>query len=70
LAQNALGGQFDRPQWQGPDRTAHSKETGLLKQWPKEGPPFAWKIKGLGGVFADHWPHAKPAHFTKCILVS
>src|SRR5688572_18690216 len=39
----------DWPQWQGPDRTAHSKETGLLKQWPKEGPPLAWKIKGLGG---------------------
>jgi outer membrane protein assembly factor BamB len=39
----------DWPQWQGPDRTAHSKETGLLKQWPKNGPPLAWKIKGLGG---------------------
>ena len=49
LAKNALGGQFDWPQWQGPDRTAHSKETGLLKQWPKDGPPLAWKIKGLGG---------------------
>ena len=33
----------------GPDRTAHSKETGLLKEWPKDGPPLAWKIKGLGG---------------------
>ena len=39
----------DWPQWQGPDRTAHSKETGLLKQWSKGGPPLAWKIKGLGG---------------------
>src|SRR4249920_3721031 len=37
------------PQWQGPDRTAHSKETGLLKEWPKDGPPLAWKVKGLGG---------------------
>src|SRR6266511_2504325 len=45
----ALCGQFDWPQWQGPDRTAHSKETGLLKEWPKDGPPLAWKIKGLGG---------------------
>ena len=49
FAQNAVCGQFDWPQWQGPDRTAHSKETGLLKQWPKDGPPLAWKIKGLGG---------------------
>ncbi len=40
---------LDWPQWQGPDRTAISKETGLLKEWPKEGPPLAWKIKGLGG---------------------
>lgn len=39
----------DWPQWQGPERTAHSKETGLLKEWPKEGPPLAWKIAGLGG---------------------
>src|SRR5437867_8377202 len=49
FAQNALCGQFDWPQWQGRDRTAHSKETGLLQEWPKDGPPLAWKIKGLGG---------------------
>lgn len=42
-------GQFDWPQWQGPDRTAHSRETGLLKEWPKDGPRLAWKIHGLGG---------------------
>jgi outer membrane protein assembly factor BamB len=40
---------FDWPQWQGPDRNAHSKETGLLQQWPKDGPPLAWKVGGLGG---------------------
>ena len=40
---------FDWPQWQGAERTAHSKETGLLKEWPKDGPPLAWKVKGLGG---------------------
>lgn len=39
----------DWPQWQGPDRNAISKETGLLKEWPKDGPPLAWKITGLGG---------------------
>jgi outer membrane protein assembly factor BamB len=49
VAQNVLGAQFDWPQWQGPDRTAHSKETGLLQEWPKDGPPLAWKINGLGG---------------------
>jgi outer membrane protein assembly factor BamB len=39
---------FDWPQWQGPDRTAVSRERGLLKEWPKDGPPLAWKITGLG----------------------
>jgi outer membrane protein assembly factor BamB len=39
----------DWPQWQGPGRNAISKETGLLKQWPKEGPPLAWRATGLGG---------------------
>jgi outer membrane protein assembly factor BamB len=36
------------PQWRGPDRTNVSKETGLLKTWPKDGPPLAWKVQGLG----------------------
>jgi len=45
----AAPGAFDWPQWQGPDRNSVSKETGLLKEWPKEGPPLAWKVKGLGG---------------------
>ena len=39
---------FDWPQWQGPDRTAVSKEKGLLKEWPKDGPPLAWKASGIG----------------------
>jgi len=44
----------DWPQWQGPDRNAVSKEIGLLKEWPKEGPPLVWKAtgigKGMGGI--------------------
>jgi outer membrane protein assembly factor BamB len=39
----------DWPQWQGPDRNAMSKETGLLQEWSKGGPTLAWEIKGLGG---------------------
>src|SRR3954470_9551611 len=38
----------DWPALEGPDRTAVSKETGILKEWPKEGPPLAWKATGLG----------------------
>ena len=39
----------DWPQWQGPNRDGKSADTGLLKQWPENGPPLAWKIDKLGG---------------------
>src|SRR3954452_24965772 len=42
----------DWPQWQGPDRNAVSRERGLLMEWPKDGPPLAWKAKGLGGGYS------------------
>jgi outer membrane protein assembly factor BamB len=48
VAHGALSAQFDWPQWQGPDRNAESKETGLLKEWPKDGPPLAWRANGIG----------------------
>ncbi|MBN9521437.1 PQQ-binding-like beta-propeller repeat protein, partial [bacterium] len=38
----------DWPQWRGPDRTGVSKETGLLKEWPKDGPPLRWKLTDIG----------------------
>src|SRR5438093_13085213 len=43
---------FDWPQWQGPERTAISHETGLLKKWPKEGPKLVWKAEKLGGGYS------------------
>lgn len=49
LASSVAAAQFDWPQWQDPNRNAQSTETGLLKEWPKDGPPLAWKITGLGG---------------------
>ncbi|HEX4900110.1 MAG TPA: hypothetical protein VFV61_06220, partial [Pyrinomonadaceae bacterium] len=36
------------PQWRGPNRDGISTETGLLKQWPENGPPLAWKAAGAG----------------------
>jgi alcohol dehydrogenase (cytochrome c) len=39
----------DWPQWQGPSRDGKSADTGLLKQWPQDGPPLAWRIDKLGG---------------------
>src|SRR5262249_5635594 len=42
----------DWPQWRGPDRTDVSKETGLLKDWPKEGPKLAWTYREAGVGFS------------------
>jgi len=38
----------DWPQWRGPARDGHSAETGLLKEWPEDGPSVAWTTKHLG----------------------
>jgi len=42
----------DWPQWQGPDRTNVSKETGLLKTWPKDGPKLLWTFDKAGVGFS------------------
>jgi outer membrane protein assembly factor BamB len=42
----------DWPQWRGPNRDGISKETGLLKEWPKDGPKLLWQVKDLGGGYA------------------
>jgi outer membrane protein assembly factor BamB len=34
----------DWPQWRGPQRNGVSAETGLLEEWPKEGPRLVGKI--------------------------
>ena len=36
------------PQWRGIHRDGKSAEIGLLKEWPKEGPPLVWKVNTLG----------------------
>src|SRR4051794_18055521 len=42
----------DWPAWRGPHRDGLSKETGLMRQWPADGPKLLWKIKGLGSGFS------------------
>jgi outer membrane protein assembly factor BamB len=42
----------DWPQWRGPERNGVSQETGLLKQWPKEGPKLVWQLKEIGSGFS------------------
>ncbi len=43
----------DWPQWRGPNRDGISKETGLLKQWPADGPPLVWKTSGAGTGYSS-----------------
>jgi outer membrane protein assembly factor BamB len=42
----------DWPQWRGPNRDGISKESSLLKEWPKEGPKLLWQVKGLGSGYS------------------
>lgn len=38
----------DWPGWRGPSRDGISRETGLLGEWPAEGPKLLWQTKDLG----------------------
>ena len=38
----------DWPQFRGANRDDKSTETGLLAEWPKDGPPKLWSVNGLG----------------------
>ena len=42
----------DSPQWRGPDRNGSSPETGLLREWPKEGPKLSWKVTHCGSGYS------------------
>lgn len=42
----------DWPQWRGPQRNGISQETGLLQEWPKEGPKLVWQITDLGAGYS------------------
>jgi outer membrane protein assembly factor BamB len=35
-------------QWRGPDRDGKYPQTGLLTQWPDDGPQLLWSYEGLG----------------------
>lgn len=49
---NVSAANFDWPQWRGPDRTDVSKETGLLKKWPAEGPKRVWLYENAGNGYS------------------
>jgi outer membrane protein assembly factor BamB len=53
LTLHAQSPSLDWPQWRGPDRNGISKETGLLKEWPRSGPPLAWWAAMLGAGYGS-----------------
>src|SRR6476469_1377466 len=52
VPQQKIDGASGWPTWRGASRDNISHETGLLKQWPKDGPPLAWEAKGLGSGYS------------------
>jgi outer membrane protein assembly factor BamB len=41
------------PQFRGPERNAVSSDTGLLTEWPENGPPLVWQAHGAGRGYAS-----------------
>lgn len=52
---NTTGGMKNEDwyQWRGPRRDGISTETGLVDQWPDEGPPKLWSSRGIGSGYAS-----------------
>src|SRR5688572_506121 len=42
----------DFAQWRGPLRDGHSPETGLLQDWPKDGPKLLWQVQMVGAGYS------------------
>jgi len=43
----------DWPTFRGPKRDGLSPDTGLLKSWPVDGPPLAWKSEPVGNGYSS-----------------
>jgi outer membrane protein assembly factor BamB len=46
------GCKYEVAQWRGADRNGIYQESGLLEQWPEEGPQLLWTYEGLGRGYA------------------
>lgn len=42
----------DFSQWRGPERDGHSPETGLLQEWPEDGPTLLWQVDNVGAGYS------------------
>jgi outer membrane protein assembly factor BamB len=48
VTMSAQSASTDWPQWRGAGRDGVSRDTGLLRQWPRSGPSLAWSATQLG----------------------
>src|SRR5262245_19700234 len=53
LVQAAEGGDFTWPGWRGPHHDGVSRETGLAKDWPKDGPRVVWQVENVGIAYSS-----------------
>ena len=44
---------LDWPTWRGSDRSSHSPDTGLLKEWPEGGPKLLWTFRDAGKGYSS-----------------
>jgi outer membrane protein assembly factor BamB len=49
---NMAASTSDWPQWRGPQRSGISHESGLLKQWPADGPKLLWQVNDVGDGYS------------------
>lgn len=78
LSISAMGG--DWPQFRGPNRDNISQETGLLRNWPAQGPKVLWKIpvcEGYAGaaikggrVYLNDYDDQKKEHLVRCFTLA
>ncbi len=50
---SAQSASTDWPQWRGPERDGVSRETGLLREWPRSGPTLTWSASQLGAGYGS-----------------
>lgn len=43
----------DWPGWRGPNHDGKSPDTGLLTEWPEDGPPLVWKVDNIGAGYSS-----------------
>jgi outer membrane protein assembly factor BamB len=53
VALRAQSASTDWPQWRGQDRSGVSRETGLLREWPRSGPTVTWSASQLGAGYGS-----------------